>query len=65
MRHTVRAFAVALSVFVLSSSLPAFGAEMTRDRSIRERPSPILIIKRIVKRLFGISSETDLSEPHP
>jgi hypothetical protein len=65
MRQTVRALAFTLSVVILSSSLPALGAEPLRDRSTRERSTPTLVIKKIMKRFFGITSNEELTPPHP
>lgn len=67
MRNTARSLALALSVFVVSSSLPASAAEPIRKESIRdrERATPMVIFKRIVKRLFGISTNEELQGPPP
>lgn len=67
MRNTTRSLALALSVVILSSSVTAFAAEPPRKEGIRdrERPTPIVIFKRIVKRLFGISTNEDIAGPKP
>ena len=65
MRHTVRAFVFVLSVVLLSSSLPASAAEQSRDRVVRERATPVVIVKRIIKRFFGIMSNEEMTPPHP
>ncbi len=66
MRHTVRAFVFVLSVVVLSSSLPAAAAEQVRDRGMRERETPIVVVvKRLIKRFFGITSNEEMTPPHP
>jgi hypothetical protein len=67
MRNTTRSFALALSVVVLSSSVTAFAAEPIRKEGIRdrERPTPMVIFKRVVKRLFGISTNEAPIAPIP
>ena len=65
MTRNIRTLAFALAVVVLSSSLPALALEPQQEPRLRDRPSPIVIIKRIVKRLFGISTNEDVTIPKP
>jgi hypothetical protein len=65
--RTVRTLALILSIVVLTSSLPAFGADRAQDRDtrVRDRSSITVIVKRIVKRLFGIATDDGISVPKP
>ena len=65
MTRNFRTLAFALAVVILSSSLPAMALEPQTDPRMRDRATPIVIIKRIVKRLFGISTNEDISIPKP
>ncbi|HKR66774.1 MAG TPA: hypothetical protein VJZ00_23815 [Thermoanaerobaculia bacterium] len=65
MRSITRSFALALSLVILSSSLPVFAAEpRVKDRS-GEHPSIVVVVKRLVKRLFGITTNDDMTVPKP
>jgi hypothetical protein len=65
MRNTTRSLALALSVVILSSSLPAFAAEPIQKERVRNRATPMVIFKLIVKRLFGISTNESVGGPPP
>jgi hypothetical protein len=55
--RTIRTIALVLSVAVLSSSLPVFGAVRTRDgeTGLRDRSSITVIVKRIIQHFLGIT----------
>jgi hypothetical protein len=65
--RTVRTLALVLSVVVLSSTLPALAATRTQDREVgaRDRSSITVIVKRIVKRIFGIATMEEIGGPKP
>ena len=65
MRNIVRSLALTLTVAVLSSSLPAFAAAPSRKDGARERATPIVIVKRIIKKIIGITTLEDLTGPKP
>jgi hypothetical protein len=65
MRNIVRSLALTLTVVVLSSSLPASAAEPHRKDGSRDRATPIMIVKRIIRKIIGITTLEDLGGPKP
>jgi hypothetical protein len=66
MTKSIRTLSLAVAVTVLSSSMPAFAAQQdSRPRPGIERPSIVVIVKRIVKRVFGITTNEDITIPKP
>ena len=65
MRSFTRVLALAITLTTLSSSLPAFaassGATQLRDRD----GSIVVIVRRAIKRFFGITNDDGITIPKP
>jgi hypothetical protein len=68
MRSISRVLVVAFTLTVLATTTPAANAaERTRDTRVRDRETRVvLVIKRLVKRFFGVATTGDqMTEPKP
>jgi len=66
MRSIIRTLSVAATITILSSTLPAAAAARTQEPRLGDRDaSVVIVIKRIVKRFFGIASNDQLTVPTP
>jgi hypothetical protein len=66
MRSITRALVVVLTVSILATTVPADAAERARGSRLRDRETGVVVvIKRIMKRFFGVGTDEGISDPKP
>jgi hypothetical protein len=66
MHQTIRRFAATASLAMLLSAMPAVAAP-TRDSDPkdRDRPSIVRVVQGIIKKIFGVKTNSDIVPPYP
>lgn len=65
MRSTTRAIALTVTLAIATSTTPAFASAEGRGPRLRDRDTIVRVIKRAIKRAFGISTTETPTIPIP